>query len=52
MGERQGLQSSLFFAFSLEDNVPADHLLRQMDQFVDLDEIRRHLAPYYSRIGR
>ena len=24
MGERQGLQSSLFFAFSLEDNVPAD----------------------------
>ena len=52
MGERQGLQSSLFYAFSLEDHVPADHLLRQMDQFVDLDEIRRHLAPYYSRIGR
>jgi transposase len=38
--------------FSLEDQVPADHLLRSIDRFVELSSLRRHLAPYYSTIGR
>ncbi len=52
MGERQALQSSLFYEFNLEDHVPADHLLRGMDRFVDLSEVRARLEPHYSRIGR
>ncbi len=37
MGERQVDQTALFYAFSLERRVPADHLLRAIDHFVDLD---------------
>ena len=39
-------------SFSLERHVPADHLLRSIDRFVDLSDIRAHLQPYYSEIGR
>lgn len=52
MGPRQLAQGSLFYEFSIEDHVPGDHLLRRMDQFVDLSGIRRFLAPYYSSTGR
>src|SRR5262249_43814884 len=31
---------------------PADHLLRSIDRFVDLEEVRRDLSPFYSSIGR
>ena len=36
MGERRVDQGSLFYEFSLERHVPADHLLRAIDRFVDL----------------
>jgi transposase len=52
MGERQVRQEALFYGFSLEEHVPADHLLRSIDRFVELTEIRRQLEPYYSAIGR
>ena len=52
MGERTVMQESLFYGFSLEDHVPADHLLRSIDRFVDLSSIREHLRPYYSETGR
>ena len=52
MGERTVLQEPLFFGFSKERHVPADHLLRAIDRFVDLDGVRQHLAPFYSTIGR
>jgi transposase len=29
-----------------------DHLLRGIDRFLDLSELRRHLAPFYSHTGR
>jgi transposase len=51
MGERQVRQEALFYGFSLEEHVPADHLLRSIDRFVELTEIRRQLEPYYSAIG-
>ena len=44
MGQRQVDQAALFYAFSLERRVPASHLLRSIDRFVDLSEVRRHLA--------
>ncbi|HEY4029411.1 MAG TPA: IS1182 family transposase [Caulobacteraceae bacterium] len=52
MGERQVSQGALFYEFSLERHVPADHLLRAIDRFVDLDGLREHLKPFYSAIGR
>ena len=52
MGHRQVEQAALFYEFSLEKHVPADHLLRSIDRFVDLEGIRRDLAPFYSSIGR
>jgi len=52
MGDRQFDQGALFYEFSLERHVPADHLLRSIDRFVDLSEVRQHLAPFYSETGR
>src|ERR1700750_1823220 len=52
MGHRQVEQAALFYEFSLERHVPADHLLRSIDRFVDLQESRQDLAPFYSHIGR
>lgn len=52
MGERTLMQEPLFYSFSLENHVPSDHLLRAIDRFVDLTDIRRHLDPYYSSTGR
>ena len=52
MGPRQVEQGALFYNFSLDAHVPADHLLRAVDRFVDLAGLRRELAPYYSQTGR
>lgn len=52
MGERTTEQAALFYVFNLERHVPADHLLRSIDRFVDLSGIREHLRPYYSETGR
>src|SRR4051812_50204955 len=52
MGPRQVDQAPLFYEFSLERHVPAAHLLRAIDRFVDLSEVRSHLAPFYSSTGR
>jgi transposase len=52
MGEQGGSQERLFYSFNLEDHVPADHLLRGVDHFLDLSELRQHLATYYSSTGR
>jgi len=52
MGERTVAQEALFYSFSLERHVPADHMLRSIDRFVDLSGIREHLSPFYSEMGR
>jgi hypothetical protein len=52
MGHRQVEQAALFYEFSLERHIPADHLLRSIDRFVDLEHVRQDLAPFYSSIGR
>ena len=49
MGERQVQHGALFYEFSLERHVPTEHLLRSIDQFVELDGVRRELAPFYAR---
>jgi transposase len=52
MGDRLVMQESLFYQFRLDGHVPADHMLRAIDRFLDLDGLRRHLAPFYSTTGR
>jgi transposase len=52
MGARQVAQEALFYEFSLEGHVPAGHVLRAIDGFVDLGSVRAHLAPSYSSTGR
>jgi len=52
MGERTVAQEQLFYEFSLERHIPADHLLRSIDRFVDLSELREELRPFYSETGR
>jgi hypothetical protein len=52
MGPRRVEQGALFYNFSIDAHVPADHLLRSIDRFVGLSELRRDLAPFYSSMGR
>lgn len=52
MEPRQVAQSALFYELSIEDHVSPDHVLRAMDRFVDLGDMRRHLAPFYGTTGR
>jgi transposase len=44
--------AQLFYDFCLDDHVPADHLLRRIDRFLDLESVRTALKPFYSSIGR
>ena len=48
----QAEPAQLFYDFCLEDHVPDDHLLRRIDPFLDLSEIRASLRPHYSQLGR
>jgi len=52
MGDKQVMQEGLFYEFTIERHVPEDHLLRVIDRFVDLENIRAQLKPYYSAMGR
>jgi transposase len=52
MGQQGGNQDRLFYSFNLDTHVPSDHLLRGVDRFLDLGELRRHLAAFYSHTGR
>jgi hypothetical protein len=39
MGDRFVMQESLLYEFRLEAYVPADHMLRAIDRFVDLSDL-------------
>jgi hypothetical protein len=51
MGVRKA-EAQLFYEFNLESHVPADHLLREIDRFLDMDGMREKLRPFYSHTGR
>ena len=46
MGRQRGGQRQLFYSFNLDDHVPSDHLLRGIDQFLDLGYLHRHLPRF------
>jgi len=45
-------QGQFFYSFDLDKVVPPDHLVRQIDGFLDLSWVHKELAPYYSHTGR
>ena len=52
MGFQGNSQERLFYAFNLEDHVPQTHLLRGIDRYLDLGNLRKHLSEFYSHTGR
>jgi transposase len=52
MGRREGGQGQFFYSFKLDEVVPVDHLVRQIDGVLDLGWVHKELAPYYSHTGR
>jgi transposase len=49
---RQSAQEQLFHSFRLEDHIPGDHLLRQLDLVLNFDRVRSVLSGHYSSTGR
>jgi transposase len=52
MGRREDGQGQFFYSFDLDEVVPSDHLVRQIDAVLDLGWVHKELAPYYSHTGR
>src|SRR5258705_6283246 len=52
MGQLGSGQDKLFYSFNLDNHLPREHLLRGIDHFLDLRDLRQHLAPFYSPMGR
>ena len=47
MGRLNHDQRQLFYSFSLEEDVPDDHLVRKIAAVLDLSWVRAELAPHY-----
>ena len=52
MGRSKSEQGQFFYEFNLDDVVPPDHLVRQIDGVLDLRWVHKELEPYYSPTGR
>jgi transposase len=52
MGTKGGDQDRLFYSFNLDKHIPADHLLRRIDRFLDFSQLRQRLETFYSHTGR
>ena len=48
----QSAPAQLFYDFDLDEHVPANHMLREIDRFLDVDGMRKKLRPFYSHLGR
>jgi len=42
----QKAEAQLFYELNQESHVPADHLLREIDRFLDMDGMREKLRPF------
>src|ERR1700739_5171618 len=54
MGRQNRDQRQLFYEFSLDEMIPADHLLRRINVFATaiLADLHEQLKPFYSDIDR
>ena len=46
MGFQGNRQERLFYSFDLEDHIPKNHLLRGIDRYLDLSNLRQHLSEF------
>ena len=46
MGFQTDSQDRLFYSFNLQDHIPQNHLLRGIDQCLDLSDLRKQLADH------
>jgi hypothetical protein len=47
-----GVRERLFDSFKLEDNFPENHLLRRIDRFLDLSDLRQYLPDFCNHTCR
>jgi|SRR5271155_3954636 len=47
-----GVRERLFDSFKLEDNFPENHLLRRIDRFFDLSDLRQYLPDFCNHTWR
>src|ERR1019366_7845437 len=52
MGLQNNDQGPLFYEFCLDEAVPDDHLVRKIDDVLDLSWVYAELAPHYPTLGR
>lgn len=52
LGQLSSGQERLFYSSNIEDHIPANQLLRSIDQCLDLSNLRHYLTDFYSPIGR
>jgi len=52
MGRQNNDQGPLFYEFCLDEAVPDDHLVREIDAVLDLSWVYAELAPHYPTLGR
>ena len=52
MGQQSYGQNELFYDFCIEQQIPHDHLLKQIDQVLNLSDLRQYLTSFYSHTGR
>ncbi len=48
----QDAPAQLFYDFDLEQHVPAEHMLCEIDRCLDMDGMQEALRPFYSSLGR
>lgn len=48
----QSAPAQLFYDFDQEVHVPANHIPREIDRFLDIEGMRSKLKPFYSALGR
>ena len=51
MGRQPRGQEQLFYAFNLEEVVPADHLVRRIDAVLDTSWVHQELAPLLQQLS-
>lgn len=52
MMRTQKVEAKLFYEFDLDAHVPSNHVLREIDRFLDMGGMCEKLKPFYSHTGR
>ena len=48
----QKVEAQLIYEFDLDAHAPPNHVLREIDRFLDMGDMRGRLKPFYSHTAR